>query len=111
MIDDPTYKPGADPEDVLLEAGIGGVVPESALRAELEREDMEGRERLYNPSDLQDVGDPEGTDVGLPFGLASGGEMAEGARDYDSRSNDPWGVALNHPNTDTLQADLGIAPE
>ena len=73
-------------------------LPEIALSEEIIREDMEGieeRERLYNPSDLQDVGDPEGTDVGVPFGLAAGGAMGEGGRDYDEASNDLWGSSLN----------------
>jgi hypothetical protein len=56
---------------------------------------MENREILVNPSDLQDVGDPEAGDVGVAGGLAAGGEMEEGeygqARDME---NDPWGLGL-----------------
>ena len=79
-----------DLDNVMLDTGIA------------EADDMEARERLYNPSDLQDVGDPEGTDVGVPFGLAAGGMMGEGGRDFDGNGNDPWGSGLNDTADDEV---------
>ncbi len=63
-----------------------------ALPEELEMENIERREMLVNPSDLQDVGDPESGDVGVPGGLAAGGEMGEGG--YGHVGDDPWGLEL-----------------
>lgn len=106
---------GADPDGVILEVGAGGLseagatggvgLPEIALPAELEMDDTERRELLVNPSDLQDIGDPESGDVGVPGGFAAGGEMGEGGRDHSG--DDPWGGELNVPAAN-FRGDAGV---
>lgn len=120
--------PVSDPDNVMLEGGIadigetgvtGGIgLPEIADEIEFERDDTEKRERMAIPSDLRDLGDPEGTDVGVAGGVAAGGEMGEGGRDY--RGGDPWGTYLNPPENDgtadmggtgTIEAELGAVED
>lgn len=76
-----------DPARALLEPGVAGIadlgatggvgLPELALPEEMEMDDMERRELLVNPSDLQDPGDPESGDVGVVGGIAAGGELPD----------------------------------
>jgi hypothetical protein len=91
---DPVRRDGAFVEvpigDLSVSEDIG--LSEGVLAEELAMEDMERRELLVNPSDLQDVGDPEAGDVGVAGGLAAGGEMGEGG--YGALANDPWGLGL-----------------
>lgn len=95
---------GSDQDNAILNAGGAGLddlgatggaagLPEIALPAEMDLDDMERRELMVNPSDLQDVGDPESGDVGVVGGLAAGGEMGMGGRDHNT--DDPWGSELN----------------
>jgi hypothetical protein len=93
------HKPQDDSLDAkFVEIPVGDLTTESigvnegVLAEELAMEDMERRELLVNPSDLQDVGDPEAGDVGVAGGLAAGGEMGEGG--YGVSANDPWGLEL-----------------
>jgi hypothetical protein len=97
---------GPDPDNIMLEAGATGIgelgatggvgLEEIALQEGLELDDMERRELLVNPSDLQDVGDPEAGDVGVVGGLGAGGEMGMGGRDHNP--NDPWSSELTDEN-------------
>lgn len=80
--------------DNIFGESISGPGPEEAVIEDaLAMDDMEKREILVNPSDLQDIGDPESGDVGVVGGLAAGGEMGMGGRDHST--NDPWGSELN----------------
>jgi hypothetical protein len=93
---------GPDPDGVMLEIGVAGIAEagatggvgllEVALPEEDGLDDMERRELLVNPSDLQDVGDPEAGDVGVVGGLAAGAEMGLSGRDHEE--TDPWGLDL-----------------
>jgi hypothetical protein len=51
---------------------------ELAADERLEEEDLEMRDLRGIPSDLRSVGDPNAGDVGIPGGLAAGGEESLG---------------------------------
>ncbi len=105
--------PGPDPDNILLEPGAAGLeesgpadsigLQEIALAELTEMDDAEKRELLVNPSDLQDIGDPETGDVGVPGGFAAGGEMSEGGRDHAGA--DPWGSELMSPAVNYREID------
>ncbi len=103
-----------DPAGLVLEAGVAGIadmgptggvgLPEIALPEELELDDMERRELMVNPSDLQDPGDPESGDVGVVGGVAAGGDIP----DISPMS---WGTVSEHEaigmgGTGTIEGEM-----
>ncbi len=107
---------GPDPDGVILEPGVAGLsesmgtggvgLPEIALEALEEIDDMERRELLVNPSDLRDPGDPEAGDVGVVGGLAAGGD------DFLLGGVDPWGIGVaGLGGTGTIESELAEEEE
>lgn len=105
---------GPDPDNVILEPGAAGIgelgptggvgVEEVVLEEALAMDDMERRELLVNPSDLQDIGDPESGDVGVVGGLAAGGEMgmSGGSELVPPLTHDPLGLG----GTGTIEGEM-----
>lgn len=110
---DPTAE---DPDNVRVESGIGEIsdrgatggvgLPEVASEVEFEIEDPGDREVEFIPTDMRDIGDPNGGDVGVPGGLSAGGEMGEGGRDHDPRKGDAWGSDIQPPIGDAEDAEI-----
>jgi hypothetical protein len=86
----------------ILEGGItkrtgdmgptGGVgLPETASLEELKELDTDTQENSrLNPSDLNDPGDPEAGDDGVPGGMEAGGEESLGGTGGEHREIEPW---------------------
>jgi hypothetical protein len=87
------------PGDMGPTGGVG--LPETVSLAELKELDTDEEEnKRVNPSDLNDPGDPEAGDDGVPGGMEAGGDESLGGTGGERREVEPW--------EDGMDEDMGF---